>query len=79
MEVNPPVEPQPEIKIEEDQSVRGRKTAFSKEEDAQLKDGIKKHGWGNWTAILRDRNYTFYASRVAATLQRTKQRKFNIN
>ena len=80
VEVSPPEEPQPDIKTEEDQSVRVRKTAFSKEEDAQLKDGIKKHGWGNWTAILRDRNYKFCTSRIAATLQRrAKQRKFNVN
>ena len=76
----PNITTQPRIKCEEEQTGRAKKTAFSKEEDGQLKEGIRKHGWGNWTAILRDRNYKFYTSRVAATLQRrAKQKKFNVN
>jgi len=76
----PNVTTQPHIKCEEEQMGREKKTAFSKEEDGQLKEGIRKHGWGNWTAILRDMNYKFYTSRVAATLQRrAKQKKFNVN
>ena len=45
------------VKVEEDIPGRAKKISFSKEEDYYLKSGIKKHGWGNWTAILRDRSF----------------------
>ena len=68
-----------EIKVEEDIPVRAKKVSFSKEEDYYLKSGIKKHGWGNWTAILRDRSFKFDPIRKCNTLQRrAMQKKFNV-
>ena len=32
---------------------------FAKEEDDFLKEGITKHGFGQWTAILRDLDFKF--------------------
>ena len=32
---------------------------FTADEDGFLKEGIDKHGFGQWTAILRDPEYTF--------------------
>ena len=69
----------PEIKVEEDTPVRAKKISFSKEEDYYLKSGIKKHGWGNWTAILRDKSFKFDPIRKCNTLQRrAMQKKFNV-
>ena len=54
-----------------------KKQPFSQQEDLCLKKGIKKHGWGNWSAILKDTDYSFLPSRRAATLhQRAKLRRF---
>ena len=51
-------------------STRVKKQPFSSQEDTCLKKGIKKHGWGNWTAILKDSDYGFLSSRKPATLHR---------
>ena len=57
-------------------SGRNRSSEENEEdEDAQLKAGITTYGWGNWTAILRDRNYKSYTSHAAATLQRRAKQK----
>jgi len=43
---------------------------FTKEEDDFLKEGITKHGFGQWTAILRDDNFQFQDGRTADSLKK---------
>ena len=60
-----------EVKVEEEAiSERAKRTFFTKTEDTFLINGIKKHGWGNWTSILRDRRYRFDEKRTPQTLHR---------
>ena len=78
LDILPGNESIPEVKIEEGLTGRKKKTAFSKEEDVFLRSGIKRHGWGNWTSILRDKSYKFFPTRQASTLhRRAMQKKFN--
>ena len=42
---------------------------FTKEEDDFLKEGITKHGFGQWTAILRDDDFHFQEGRTADSLK----------
>ena len=43
---------------------------FTKEEEDFLKEGITKHGFGQWTAILRDGdNFQFQDGRTADSLK----------
>ena len=43
---------------------------FTKEEDEFLKEGITKHGFGQWTAILRDNDFHFQEGRTADSLKK---------
>ena len=43
---------------------------FTKEEDDFLKEGITKHGFGQWTAILRDDDFQFQDGRTADSLKK---------
>ena len=43
---------------------------FTKEEDDFLKEGITKHGFGQWTAILRDDDFQFQDGRKADSLKK---------
>ena len=43
---------------------------FTKEEDDFLKEGITKHGFGQWTAILRDDDFQFQDERTADSLKK---------
>ena len=43
---------------------------FTKEEDDFLKEGITKHGFGQWTAILRDNDFHFQEGRTADSLKK---------
>ena len=43
---------------------------FTTEEDDFLKKGITKHGFGQWTAILRDHNFKFQDGRTADSLKK---------
>ena len=49
---------------------------FTADEDEFLKKGIAKHGFGQWTAILRDSDYTFQEGRVADSLKKRAHSKF---
>ena len=49
---------------------------FTENEDCFLWEGIKKHGFGQWTAILRDCGFTFQEGRVADSLKKRVQSKF---
>ena len=55
---------------------------FSLEEDAVLKEGIKKHGLGKWSIMLKDSSLKFHPARTrdsirvrADTLGLTKGKK----
>ena len=43
---------------------------FTKEEDDYLKEGIARHGFGQWTAILRDADFQFQDGRTADSLKK---------
>ena len=43
---------------------------FTKEEDDFLKEGITKHGFGQWTAILRDDDFHFQEGRTVDSLKK---------
>ena len=43
---------------------------FTKEEDDFLREGITKHGFGQWTAILRDGDFQFQEGRTADSLKK---------
>jgi len=43
---------------------------FTSDEDYFLKEGIRRYGIGQWTAILRDRDFTFQDGRVADSLKK---------
>ena len=53
---------------------------FTADEDDFLKQGINRHGYGQWTAILRDSDFKFQAGRTADSLKKrldSKCLKFN--
>ena len=74
-----------EVKKEwaEDEVDRGLvQKRFSLEEDAVLKEGIKKHGLGKWSVMLKDESLKFHPARTrdsirvrADTLGLTKKKK----
>ena len=43
---------------------------FTTEEEVFLKKGITKHGFGQWTAILRDHDFKFQDGRTADSLKK---------
>ena len=43
---------------------------FTKAEDDFLREGITKHGFGHWTAILRDTDFHFQDGRTADSLKK---------
>ena len=51
---------------------------FTKEEDDFLKEGITKHGFGQWTAILRDDDFHFQEGRTADTLKKRAGMKVDL-
>ena len=50
---------------------------FTIEEDDFLKKGITKHGFGQWTAILRDHDFKFQDGRTADSLKKRAGLKFS--
>lgn len=50
---------------------------FTAEEDAFLKEGMTKHGFGQWTAILRDSDFKFQEGRSADSLKKRAGLKFS--
>ena len=53
-----------------------RPLRFTTDEDDFLKRGIGKHGFGQWTAILRDPNFRFQKGRLADSLKKRAELKF---
>ena len=43
---------------------------FTVDEDDFLKQGINRHGYGQWTAILRDSDFKFQAGRTTDSLKK---------
>ena len=52
------------------QSNHRRMLKFTSNEDDCLKQGINRHGFGQWTAILRDADYVFQEGRTADSLKK---------
>ncbi|XP_068726443.1 uncharacterized protein [Montipora capricornis] len=53
-----------------------RPLRFTTDEDDFLKRGIYKHGFGQWTAILRDSDFSFQKGRLADSLKKRAELKF---
>ena len=53
-----------------------RPLRFTTDEDDFLKRGIDKHGFGQWTAILRDPDFRFQKGRLADSLKKRAELKF---
>ena len=49
---------------------------FTEEEGDFLRNGITKHGFGQWTAILRDSDFKFQNGRTTDSLKKTAELKF---
>jgi len=49
---------------------------FTADEDKFLKEGIDKHGLGQWSAILRDSELKFQGGRMAGSLKKMAELKF---
>ena len=52
---------------------------FTTEEDNFLKEGITKHGFGQWTAILRDHDFKFQDGRMADSLKKRAGMKMTLS
>ena len=52
---------------------------FTAEEDYFLKEGITKHGFGQWTAILRDLDFRFQEGRTADSLKKRAASKMPLS
>ena len=50
---------------------------FTSNEDDFLKKGMDRHGFGQWTAILRDPDFTFQDGRTADSLKKRAGLKFS--
>ena len=50
---------------------------FTADEDDFLKKGINRHGYGQWTAILRDSDFKFQEGRTADSLKERAGLKFS--
>ena len=59
------------------QTSQRRVLKFAAYEDEFLKKGIAKHGFGQWTAILRDSEYTFQDFRTTDSLKKRAGLKFS--
>ena len=49
---------------------------FSKEEDASLKEGLRRHGFGHWIAMIRDKELTFQRGRTSDSIKKRAISKF---
>lgn len=59
-----------------DLSSRRTMLLFTLEEDEYLKNGVKRHGFGNWTAILKDQDFHFQEGRTTNSLLNRAGRKY---
>ena len=56
-----------------------RPLRFTTDEDNFLKRGIDKHGFGQWTAILRDPDFRFQKGRLADSLKKRAELRLKAN
>ena len=49
---------------------------FTADEDKFLKEGLDKHGFGQWTAILRDSQFKFQEGKMRDSLKKRAELKF---
>ena len=49
---------------------------FTADEDKFLEEGIDKHGFGQWSAILRDSEFKFQEGRMADSLKKRAELEF---
>ena len=52
---------------------------FTTEEDNFLNEGITKHGFGQWTAILEDHDFKFQDGRSADSLKKRAGMKMTLS
>lgn len=50
---------------------------FTPEEDNNLKKGIEKHGYGHWSAMLKDNSLKFHKGRTADAMKKRADRTFS--
>ena len=51
---------------------------FTADEDGFLKQGLERHGFGQWTTILRDPDFKFQDGRTADSLKKRTELKFSL-
>lgn len=54
-----------------------KRLRFTEEEDNYLQEGLKYYGYGQWTAILRDKRYKFQNGRKPDSLKKRAETKFS--
>ena len=64
------------VKVKGKSSSRRTSLLFTEEEDKYLKAGIKRYGFGQWKAILRDVDFHFQKGRTANSLLCRATRRF---
>jgi len=67
----------PPIEHSRSQRALRRVMKFTSSEDDFLKKGIDRHGFGQWTAILRDPDFKFQERRTADSLKKRAGLKFS--
>ena len=55
---------------------RKKALLFTQDEDRYLKAGLKRYGYGQWTAILRDSEFHFQKGRSSDSLKKRAAAKF---
>ena len=55
---------------------RRKNVMFTPEEDKYLKPGLKRYGFSQWKAILRDPDFHFHEGRTSNSLLSRAARKF---
>lgn len=68
----------PPIEHSGSQRTLRRVLKFTSSEDDFLKNGIDRHGFGQWTAILRDPDFKFQEGRTADSLKKRAGLKFSL-
>jgi len=53
-----------------------KRLRFTEEEDGYLQEGLKHYGYGQWTAILRDKRFIFQNGRKPDSLKKRADTKF---
>ena len=70
--------PERSLRVQRSRQVR-RPLKFTADEDDFLKKGIERHGFGQWTAILRDLDFRFQEGRTADSLKKRAATKMPLS